>query len=227
MTTVVATGLTTEDPLVDGGNGAGVAFNNAASDTWTVHVTSGSGVILGIGSASTDDALTRCNGRFGLLQIVRGTISRTGTPGAAEVELHGFCTMIPVSAGNSLIGTIENDFTATVANIVTWLFNKGSFNVFGGGTTTELVDGDVITVVHQWFYKRLMVEAFINGVSVFTAIDTSGVVPADGRPGVGLDDQGVGGLFAWKNFSAFSPTPSDFSGFPKQMLSARFEGTQA
>jgi len=230
VTSAVLTFPSNENPLTNGGAGPGT-LTNTVSATWTNPVTAvaGSpGIAKGIGSSGTNDAVARFNGPYGLIQIVKGTISRTGTPGAAEVELHGFMTTTPAAGGNpDGIWTIEDDLTATVANIVTWLFNQGSFNVFGGGTITELIDGDVITVVHSWFYKRIVVEMFINGVLVFTATDTSGVVPATGNPGIGFDDQGVGGLFVFKGFSAFSPTPNNFSGFPKRMLAGKFEGVQA
>jgi len=134
-------------------------------------------------------------------------------------------TMVPVSAANDLVFTYEYDFQPTIMALAYWGGLQGDFHILFNPTITELVDGDVLKCTVVGAANRSTLEAFINGVSQGTGLDTAGQVPINGNPGVGLDNDT--GVYGFKGFSAFAPSPDDYSDIAKPVLGRQFSGSLA
>jgi hypothetical protein len=199
MPSVTCTFPSTENPLTNGGNGAGT-FTNTVSGTWTfpVQATAGSpGVAHGNGATGTNDAVAKCTGTWSVSsQVVTGTIQSTASPGAAEVEIHTNMVMTPGAPDQ--ITTIEHDYTATILNIADWLGNQGSFNILSSVTVTQLITGDVIKADTSGTTAR----AFINNVQQTTG---TSVNTGSGVPGIGMDN-GDASQFVLQGFTATDVT---------------------
>lgn len=206
MASVTCTFPNNENPLTDGGAGAN-SFENTVSATWThpVVATAGSpGHILGPASEGTNDALAKCTADFGPDQTVTITVYRPGNgdPGPAEIEGHTRMTMIPVGAPDDEVWTHEHDWTATINTIAYWTGLQADFHIIGGGTVTELLDGDVLKMTDI----GVTMSEYINDVFQFSADETSGLIPTTGKPAAGLDND-FGGAFGIKGFSAIDAGP--------------------
>lgn len=189
-----------ESSLTNGG--AGVGAFEAFPSAWTVNVqvVGGSpGTAHGNGATGTNDAVAMATGAWGLKQTCTGTISRTASPGAAEVELlHRITKSEPNHATY-----IENDLTATVLNQVDVGPNQGDFGVIGGATVTELIAGDVI----KGLINGSTLTTYINDVLQATA--TSAVTT--GNPGIGFDN-GDASQFVLNGFTATDGVANAVSG---------------
>lgn len=232
MTTALALFTADEGTLTDGGISSG-AFNNPASATWTQPMFTSGGVADGNGSG-TNDSIAVCTLSFGPNQTVTLTVSRPGNgdPGATELEAH---TRMTITTGPDQVKSHEHDWTATILNIVRWNGNQSDFDILGGATVTEIIDGDVLKSTDTGPFNNAALEDFINGVSQATASDTSGNVPSTGHPGIGADNSNHGFFStSWLATDGLS-TPlvqyrlnplihnilGEVSGFPSQVKSSK------
>lgn len=195
-----------ENPLTNGGAGAG-SFTNNVSTTWNHPVTASSaGYAQGLGSLNTNDAIAQATGSWASTQTVTGTVHLTSSGSAGEVELHKRMTQL---LSPDRVFTYEDDYTETVFNIVLWGAvdgSQGDFVVFGGATISNLLDGDVIKGTISGASTNASSSGFVNNVLQAGAVDTRGKVPVTGKPGIGFDENGAGGAINFKGYTATDGT---------------------
>lgn len=182
MPTISCSFPSTENPLTNGGAGAGT-FTNTVSATWTIAVQAvASAKCHGSGATGLNDAIAKCTGSWlGNSQVVTGTIFSSGSPGASENEIH---TCMRMLTGPDRVFTIEHDYTATVLNLADWGVtdgHQGDFSVIGGATVTELITGDIIKGDTSGTTAR----AFINNVQQATG---TSINTGQGEPAIGFDN---------------------------------------
>src|SRR5690242_6983552 len=229
MASVTTAFSLTESPISEGGRW----LPNVVSATWTAPVHTVAGVCKGETSSAANDAVAFLAGSWGSEQ--RAQLIVNGAPSnAAELELHLCAVMLPASGGDpDRIQTYEIDFTPSLSNTVTvakWLGPQGSVSVIGASANmlAAIADGDVLEAWIRGPAQQRLISVYQNGSLVTTVTDTSAGYMG-GSPGIGFDagTTGDGNTFNARGFFAWSPTPGDYSYYPRQFLASRFQGAQA